>query len=49
MPPADAVEPPDRRFRWPAGPDAEAILAMRAKLDDAAFDLALRSALKLDW
>ena len=46
---ADAVESPDRRFRWPAGSDAEAILAMRAKLDDAALDAALRSASGLDW
>ena len=46
---ADAVESPDRQFRWRAGPDAEAMLAMRAQLDDAAFDAALRSKLNLDW
>lgn len=44
---ADAVEAPGQKFRWPAGADAEALLAARAKLDDAAFDTALRSALKL--
>jgi len=46
---ADAVESPDRQFRWPAGADAEALLAMRAKLDDAAFDTALRSTVNIDW
>ncbi|QSQ23505.1 SDR family oxidoreductase [Pyxidicoccus parkwayensis] len=46
---ADAVEAPEQRFRWPAGPDAEALLAARAKLDDPAFDTALRSAIKLQW
>ncbi|WP_164020605.1 SDR family oxidoreductase [Pyxidicoccus trucidator] len=46
---ADAVESPERQFRWPAGPDAEALLASRAKLDDPAFDTALRSALNLQW
>jgi NAD(P)-dependent dehydrogenase (short-subunit alcohol dehydrogenase family) len=46
---ADAVEAPEQRFRWPAGADAEALLALRAKLDDPAFDSALRSAIKLQW
>jgi NAD(P)-dependent dehydrogenase (short-subunit alcohol dehydrogenase family) len=46
---ADAAESPERQFRWPVGPDAEALLAQRAKLDDAAFDRALRTALNLDW
>jgi NAD(P)-dependent dehydrogenase (short-subunit alcohol dehydrogenase family) len=46
---ADAVEAPEQRFRWPAGADAEALLAARAKLDDAAFDTTLRSAFKLQW
>jgi len=42
---ADAVESPERQFRWPAGADAEKLLAARARLDDAAFDIALRSTL----
>jgi LysR substrate binding domain len=45
---ADAIESPTSQFRWPAGPHAEALLAMRAKLDDQAFDVALRSARKID-
>ena len=46
---ADAIEAPDRQFRWPVGPDAEGVLGARAKLDDAAFDGALRSTLKVQW
>jgi NAD(P)-dependent dehydrogenase (short-subunit alcohol dehydrogenase family) len=46
---ADAIESPTNTFRWPAGGDAEKLLAARAKLDDDAFDAALRSALRLDW
>jgi NAD(P)-dependent dehydrogenase (short-subunit alcohol dehydrogenase family) len=46
---ADAVEAPERKFRWPAGKDAEAILTARAQLDDASFDAALRSAFGIDW
>jgi len=46
---ADAVETPERQFRWPVGADAEAVLGARAKLDDAAFDAALRSSLGLTW
>ncbi|MEI9936068.1 MAG: SDR family oxidoreductase [Pseudomonadota bacterium] len=46
---ADAIESKENRFRWPAGADAEALLAARAKLDDAGFDQALRSAMHIDW
>lgn len=46
---ADAVEAPERKFRWPAGKDAEAMLTARAQLDDASFDAALRSAFGIDW
>ena len=46
---AAAIESPESQFRWPAGADAEALPAMRAKLDDTAFDAALRSALRLEW
>jgi NAD(P)-dependent dehydrogenase (short-subunit alcohol dehydrogenase family) len=46
---ADAIESSTDRFRWPAGADAEKLLVARAKLDDGAFDAALRSALRLDW
>jgi hypothetical protein len=35
---ADAIEAPERQFRWPAGTDAEKLLAARATLDDVAFD-----------
>jgi hypothetical protein len=31
------------------GPDAEALLAARAKLDDKAFEAALRSTMKIEW
>jgi hypothetical protein len=46
---ADAIESPGDRFRWPVGPDAEALLAARAKLDDKAFEAALRSTMKIEW
>jgi len=46
---ADAVESPQRQFRWPAGPDAIALLAQRSKLDDAAFETFYREVAKLDW
>jgi len=46
---ADAVEAPERKFRWPAGKDAEAMLTARAQLDDSSFDAALRSAFGIDW
>jgi NAD(P)-dependent dehydrogenase (short-subunit alcohol dehydrogenase family) len=46
---ADAIESSTNQFRWRAGADAEKLLAARAKLDDDAFDAALRSALRLDW
>ena len=46
---ADAIESDGSQFRWPAGADAEALLGARAKLDDAAFETAFRSTLKLDW
>jgi hypothetical protein len=39
---ADAIESPVKQFRWPAGADAEKLLAARAKLDDDAFESALR-------
>jgi hypothetical protein len=44
-----AIESPERRFRWPAGADAEKLLAARATLDHAAFDAALHSAMRIDW
>jgi hypothetical protein len=46
---ADAIESPGDPFRWPVGPDAEALLAARAKLDDKAFEAALRSTMKIEW
>jgi NAD(P)-dependent dehydrogenase (short-subunit alcohol dehydrogenase family) len=46
---ADAVEGKDERLRIPVGKDAETVLGTRAKLDDAAFEAAMRQVLKLDW
>lgn len=46
---ADAVEGKDERLRIPVGKDAEMVCATRAKLDDAAFEAAMRQTLKLDW
>jgi len=46
---ADAIEAPERQFRWPAGTDAEKLLAARATLDDVAFDAVLRSAMRIEW
>jgi NAD(P)-dependent dehydrogenase (short-subunit alcohol dehydrogenase family) len=46
---ADAIESKDDKLRWPAGDDAQALLAARAKLDDAAFDKAMRVAMHIDW
>jgi NAD(P)-dependent dehydrogenase (short-subunit alcohol dehydrogenase family) len=46
---ADAVEGKDARLRIPVGKDAEMVLGARAKLDDAAFEAAMRQVLKLDW
>ncbi len=46
---ADAVEGKDDALRWPVGQDAELVLRTRASMDDAAFEAAMRSALKLDW
>ena len=46
---ADAIEAPGRQFRWPAGSDAEKLLAARAALDDVAFDAVLRSAFRIEW
>ena len=45
----DAVEHPERKFRWEAGDDAIALLALRAKQDDATFEKTFRAALKIDW
>src|SRR5262245_13882384 len=46
---AEAIEAPGRQFRWPAGTDAEKLLAARATLDDVAFDAVLRSAMRIEW
>lgn len=39
---ADAAENPQQKFRWVVGEDAQAMLAKRAQLDDAAFHAFLR-------
>jgi len=46
---ADAIEGKDQRLRIPVGQDAELVCATRAKLDDAAFESAMRSTLGIDW
>jgi NAD(P)-dependent dehydrogenase (short-subunit alcohol dehydrogenase family) len=46
---ADAVEGKERKLRWPVGADAELVLGARDKLDDTAFEAAMRHALKLTW
>lgn len=46
---ADAVEARDDTFRWPAGGDAQALLALRTQLDDQAFYPRFRAAMNIDW
>jgi NAD(P)-dependent dehydrogenase (short-subunit alcohol dehydrogenase family) len=46
---ADAVEGKRRDLRWPVGKDAELVLRTRSRLDDAAFEEAMRGMLKLTW
>jgi NAD(P)-dependent dehydrogenase (short-subunit alcohol dehydrogenase family) len=46
---ADAIEQPDTPLRVPVGPDAELVLATRSRLDDAAFEAAMRATLDLTW
>jgi len=46
---ADAVEGKRRVLRWPVGKDAEFVLKARGRLDDAAFEEAMRGILKLQW
>jgi hypothetical protein len=44
----EAIEKGDD-FRYPVGPDAEKILALRNSTDDRTFDLLLRKDLRLTW
>jgi NAD(P)-dependent dehydrogenase (short-subunit alcohol dehydrogenase family) len=46
---ADALESPDDRLVWPAGADAEMIVAAREGLDYAAFEKAMRDMMNLEW
>lgn len=46
---ADAVDGKDERLRIPVGADAEMVCATRKKLDDAAFEAAMRKTLAIDW
>jgi NADP-dependent 3-hydroxy acid dehydrogenase YdfG len=46
---ADAIAAPAPAFRWPVGEDAVDLLAARARLDDPAFDVHLRSSLGFVW
>ena len=46
---ADAVEGKDERLRIPVGQDAEMVIGTREKLDDAAFEAAMRQVLAIDW
>ena len=46
---ADAVENPETPLRVPVGSDAETILGVRSRLDDAAFEAAMRKTLDFTW
>lgn len=46
---ADALADPETPLRVPVGADAEMVLATRARLDDAAFEGAMRSTIGLTW
>ena len=46
---ASAIEDPATPFRVPVGQDAEMILSLRKKLDDQAFEDAMRNAVGLTW
>ena len=46
---ADAIEAKDHKLRHPVGADAELVTAVRAQLDDAAFEAAMRETLGLTW
>jgi NAD(P)-dependent dehydrogenase (short-subunit alcohol dehydrogenase family) len=46
---ARAIEDPSTPFRVPVGQDAEMILGMRKRLDDQAFEDAMRKAVGLTW
>ena len=46
---AEAIENADTPLRVPVGADAELVTKARAGMDDAAFEAAMRSMLKLEW
>ncbi len=46
---ADAIEDETTPLRVPVGADSEMVLATRAKLDDAAFEAAMRATIGMTW
>jgi len=46
---ADAVESPEPKLRWPAGTDADMVLAVRSSSTDEEFEAAMRATLGLEW
>jgi NAD(P)-dependent dehydrogenase (short-subunit alcohol dehydrogenase family) len=46
---ADAVESTEPKLRWPAGADAEMVLAVRSTSTDEEFEAAMRATLGLEW
>ncbi len=46
---ADAIEDESTPLRVPVGADSEMVLATRAKLDDAAFEAAMRATIGMTW
>lgn len=46
---AEAIEAKEHKLRHPVGADAELVVAVRAQLDDAAFESTMRETLGLTW
>lgn len=46
---ADAIESPEPRLRWTAGPAAEEAIRLRSSLDDAAWERYVLEHSRLDW
>jgi NAD(P)-dependent dehydrogenase (short-subunit alcohol dehydrogenase family) len=44
-----AISTDTPKLRWPAGPDAELVLATRSQLDDETFEATMRATLGLSW
>jgi NAD(P)-dependent dehydrogenase (short-subunit alcohol dehydrogenase family) len=46
---ADSIESTEPKLRWPAGADAEMVLAVRSQSTDEEFEAAMRATLGLEW